>query len=75
MGGLFSKPSIPAPPPIPPTPTMPDQSSPAVLEAQRQQATADQARSGRRSTILTKPLQEPITAPYTSPTLGSSPGR
>lgn len=50
MGSLFSKPKIPAPPPIiPPTP-MPDMT--AVDNAKKKSIVAQQARSGRQSTIL-----------------------
>jgi hypothetical protein len=53
MGGLFST-SVPAPPrPKPPAP-MPDEESPAVIEAGRRQAAAMFGSSGRRSTILTQ---------------------
>ena len=50
MSALFAKPQTPtvtAPPP------MPDNSSPAVLEAQATAAAAAAARAGRLSTILT----------------------
>lgn len=51
MAGLFGK--TPAPPPISAPAPMPDNSSPAVLEAQRKAAADAMARSGRTSTILT----------------------
>lgn len=50
MSGLFgSTPKPPAPPP--PTP-MPDLNDPAILAAQRRDAMAAAARSGRASTLL-----------------------
>jgi hypothetical protein len=55
MGGLFSKPKIPEP--QPPAP-MPDENSPGVLEARRQQLNAIMSRSGRRSTILSDSTRE-----------------
>lgn len=56
MGGLFGS-SVPTPPkPKPPAP-MPDEESPMVKEAGRNQAIAALATSGRRSTILSKPFE------------------
>jgi hypothetical protein len=54
MGGLFSKPKIPDP--QPPAP-MPDEQSPGVLEARRNQLNSIMSRSGRRSTILSGDTQ------------------
>jgi hypothetical protein len=50
MTGLFSKPAVVQPTPAAP---MPDNNSPAVLEAQRKAAAEAAARAGRTSTILT----------------------
>ncbi|MBO0125211.1 hypothetical protein [Agrobacterium sp. OT33] len=49
MGGLFKS---KAPEPTPVTP-LPDTEDPAIKEAQRRNAAATQARSGRASTVLT----------------------
>lgn len=79
MSSLFSPPKpapvLPTPAPTPPA-TMPDDQSPAVLEARRRRAAEILARSGRTSTILTAPDQRgtdtTITDSYSSPTLGSA---
>ena len=66
MAGLFM-PKMPQAPKIPePTPPapMPDQQSPAVLEARRQQQMGAMQRAGRSSTILTSPT-------YAGRTLGA----
>lgn len=52
MGGLFSKPEIPPPPPIPKV-RMPTPVDKETLEAARRQREAARMRSGRSSTILT----------------------
>lgn len=57
MGGLFS-PKPPSPPPMPAVQkpaVLPDEQSPAVLEAKRRAQTDMMQRAGRSSTILTAP--------------------
>lgn len=52
MAALFSPPKVQMPAPSAPAP-MPDNNSPAVLEAQRKAAQEAASRAGRASTILT----------------------
>lgn len=61
MGGLFGG-SKPKPAPVV---RMPDEEDPAVLEAKRRQAAAEQARSGRTSTVLTNRAQRNAAQPGT----------
>ena len=56
MGSLFSSDVKSPPKPNPPAP-MPDEESPLVKEAGRNQAIAMIGSSGRRSTILSRPFQ------------------
>jgi len=71
MSSLFSSPKTPTPAPVA---TMPDDSSPAVLEAKRKAQADILARSGRSSTILTTPSTRPAapTGDYASKALGPS---
>ena len=50
MGGIFSSPSLPAPPPTPAAPTRED---PAVADARRKEQQLATKAKGRRSTLLT----------------------
>jgi hypothetical protein len=74
MGGLFGGSAPPPPKPQPPAP-MPDDQSPAVLEARRQKMLAAGLRQGRDSTILSNPSDRASSAPsasgdYSRSTLG-----
>ena len=78
MSNPFSAPSQPTvvqqAAPKPPA-LMPDQNSPAVLEARRKAMSDMMARAGRQSTILTAPGQRGGNSggdSYSSNTLGSS---
>ena len=72
MGGLFGGAKMPEPIPAPP---MPDDKSPAVLEAKRRAAADIASRQGRESTILDSantPAADVATKPdsYSRGTLG-----
>lgn len=60
MSGLFSKPKMPAPPPV--TPTV---STPAVQAASDAQRMRQRAASGRAATMLTS-TEEQATTPMTA---------
>lgn len=51
---------------------MPDEESPAVLEAKRRYASEAMARAGRQSTILTTPESRNFSTDYSRKTLGGS---
>lgn len=73
MGGLF-KSKAPEPKPVAP---LPDTEDPAVKEAQRRNAAATQARSGRASTVLTTKQSrgttaQPGTSAYSNSLLGQA---
>lgn len=63
MGGLFSSDVPPVPKPKPPAP-MPDEESPLVREAARNQQIKMLGSSGRRSTILSRPFASGPTANF-----------
>lgn len=74
MGSLFGGSAPPPPKPQPPAP-MPDDQSPAVLEAKRRAVQAAGVRQGRDSTILGNPSDRASSAPsassdYSRTTLG-----
>lgn len=77
MTSMFApKAAAPTPTPAPtPAATMPDDQSPAVLEARRRKAADIMARGGRTSTILTTEGQRgsdtTLGDTYASPRLGS----
>lgn len=76
MSGLFSRP-MPAPTPLPPPPEVkppapiPDQNSPAAMEANRREQQKIMGRAGRSSTILTAPGQRGGAPDYTASKLGT----
>jgi hypothetical protein len=70
MTSIFGSPSAPAAPEVKAPATMPDTTSPAVLEARRKAQTDIMNRAGRQSTILTAP-KDRGGGDYTSTTLGA----
>ncbi len=65
MGGLFSKPKLPEPPPVQ---EMPDPNDPRAALAAKNNLLSARARSGRMSTMLSGDTA----APYSGSTLGIS---
>ncbi|MCK1479318.1 hypothetical protein IVB27_32410 [Bradyrhizobium sp. 197] len=73
MTSIFGSPqAAPAAAPVAPKPpaTMPDTTSPAVLEARRKAQLDIMGRAGRQSTILTAP-KDRVSDSYSATTLGA----